>query len=158
MSWMALAGAVVGALIATVSAVLLDRGRRRWEREVRLADVRRALYGEYLACLSRARNEFRALARDRAMGAAERERGARVGFAPCYEVRYQMSITAAPAVVVASEEAFRRLRDVRDLAASGVLVEDEAYVAGRVAYEAALARLRAAMRGDLGADRGVGRV
>ncbi|WP_164492555.1 hypothetical protein [Streptomyces sp. CNQ-509] len=64
-----------------------------------------------------------------------------------------MSITAASNVVVASEEAFRRLRDVRDLAAAGTLAGDEAYSGGRAAYEAALSRLRDAMRFDLGSDR-----
>ncbi|MFJ9640112.1 hypothetical protein [Streptomyces sp. NPDC101178] len=87
------------------------------------------------------------------MSSAERERSARDSFVPCYGVRYQMSITAAPNVFVASENAFRRLRDVRDLAAAGTLAGDEAYSGGRAEYEAALEGLRDAMRLDLGADR-----
>ncbi|MYR64037.1 hypothetical protein GTY54_50175 [Streptomyces sp. SID625] len=97
------------------------------------------------------------------MEPVERARTARDSFAPCYGARYQMSITAASPVVTASEEAFRRLRDVRDLAAAGTLAGDEAYSGGRAgdeAYsggragdEAALARLREAMRLDLGAHR-----
>jgi len=153
MPWMTLASAVVGALIATVSAVLLDRSRWRREQDDRLISARRALYGEYLACLPQARNDFRTLARNRTMGPADRDRSARDSFAPCYDVRYQMSITAASKVVVASEEAFRRLRDVRDLAGAGALAGDEAYSGGRAEYEAALARLRDAMRFDLGSDR-----
>ncbi|WP_018547016.1 hypothetical protein [Streptomyces sp. LaPpAH-108] len=50
---------------------------------------------------------------------------------------------------------FQRLRNVRDLAASGALARDEAYTGGRVAYEGALARLRDVMRRDLGVDRAV---
>ncbi|MFF7361988.1 hypothetical protein [Streptomyces sp. NPDC008125] len=64
-----------------------------------------------------------------------------------------MSITAALDVFEASEEAFRRLRDVRDLAAAGALAGGEAYSGGRTDYEAALVRLRDAMRVDIGADR-----
>ncbi|MFE9247769.1 hypothetical protein [Streptomyces sp. NPDC007088] len=112
--------------------------------------MRRALYGDYLACLSRARNGFRGLARDVDLAPAERERAAREHFAPCHGMRYQLSITAAPDVHTASEDAFRRLRDVRDLAAAGTLAGDEAYSGGRAEYEAVLTRLRAAMRRDLG--------
>ncbi|MEV0847057.1 hypothetical protein AB0J21_14485 [Streptomyces sp. NPDC049954] len=151
MPWTTLLSAVAGALIATVSTALLDRGRLRRERDDRLTGVRRVLYGDYLACLSRARNAFRGLARDLDLPPAERERAAREGFAPCYGMRYQISITATPEVYAASEDAFRRLRDVRDLAAAGTLAGDEAYSGGRTAYEAALTRLRAAMRRDLGA-------
>ncbi|MEV0261411.1 hypothetical protein AB0I49_08705 [Streptomyces sp. NPDC050617] len=153
MPWMTLASAVVGAFIATASAALLDRSRWRREQDDRLISARRALYGEYLTCLSQARNDFRSLARDQTVGLAERERSARDSFAPCYSVRYQMSITAASNVFVASEDAFRRLRDVRDIAAAGALAGDEVYSGGRAEYEAALARLRDAMRLDLGADR-----
>ncbi|MEU9654258.1 hypothetical protein AB0E00_35930 [Streptomyces sp. NPDC048110] len=153
MQWITLASAVVGALIATASAVLLDRSRWRREEGDRLLGARRAVYSDYLTCLSQARNAFRSLARNQDMEAVERERSARDSFAPCYGMRYQMSITAASHVFVASEDAFRRLRDIRDLAASGTLAGDEAYSGGRVEYEAALTRLREAMRLDLGADR-----
>ncbi|MFW3474323.1 hypothetical protein ACN24M_24165 [Streptomyces microflavus] len=153
MPWVTLVGAVVGALIATASAALLDRNRWRREQDDRLAGARRALCSEYLTCLSQARNDFRSLARDQAMDLAERERSARDSFAPCYGVCYQMWITAASNVFTASENAFRRLRDVRDLAAAGTLAGDEAYSGGRAEYEAALEGLRDAMRSDLGADR-----
>ncbi|MFG3281585.1 hypothetical protein [Streptomyces sp. NPDC048111] len=153
MPWTTLASAVVGALIATASAALLDRSRWRREQEDRITAARRVLYGEYLACLSQARNDFRSLARNQTAGLAERERSARDSFAPCYGVRYQMSITAASSVVLASESAFRRLRDVRDLAAAGTRAGDVDYSGGRAEYEAALTRLRDAMRRDLGADR-----
>ncbi|MGW4492974.1 hypothetical protein [Streptomyces sp. NPDC004376] len=153
MPWMTLASAVVGALIATGSAALLDRGRWRREQDDRLTGVRRILYGDYLTCLSPARNAFRALARNHDLTLAERDRSARDSFAACYGVRYQMSITAAPEVFTASEDTFRRLRDVRDRAASGALAGDEAYTGGRAEYEAALTRLRDAMRRDLGVER-----
>nr|BFD80709.1 hypothetical protein StreXyl84_01100 [Streptomyces sp. Xyl84] len=55
---------MVGALIEAASAALLDRSRRRREQDDRLISARRALYAEYLARLSQARNDFRSLARD----------------------------------------------------------------------------------------------
>ncbi|MFD4572011.1 hypothetical protein ACFWNK_02240 [Streptomyces sp. NPDC058417] len=153
MPWLTLLSAVVGAVIATSSAALLDRFRWRRERHDRLLGVRRSLYGDYLACLSEARNAFRSLARDLDATATARERTARDGFAACYGARYQMSITASQEVYEASETAFRRLRDVRDLAAAGAAPDDAAYEEGRIRYEDALTGLRAAMRRDLGSDR-----
>ncbi|MFJ9708164.1 hypothetical protein [Streptomyces sp. NPDC101234] len=153
MPWVSLLSAVIGAVIATSSAALLERFRWRREQHHHLISVRRTLYGNYLECLSQARNAFRSLARNLEAAAPERERIARDSFAPCYGMRYQMSITASKQVFEASETAFRRLRDVRDLAAAGTLASDEAYVGGRSGYEDALTQLRAAMRQDLGADR-----
>ncbi|MFL9659411.1 hypothetical protein ACJ7VE_37590 [Streptomyces sp. PB17] len=153
MQWMTLVSAVIGALIATASAALLDLSRWRREQDDRLFGVRRALYSDYLTCLSQARNAFRSLARNQEMESLERARSARDSFAPCYGMRYQMSIMAASHVFAASENAFRQLRNVRDLAAAGTLAWDEAYTSGRAEYEAALTRLREAMRLDLEADR-----
>ncbi|MFC8077828.1 hypothetical protein ACFUN8_20085 [Streptomyces sp. NPDC057307] len=149
---MTLASAVVGALIATASAALLDRSRWRRERDDRLLGMRQVLYSDYLACLSQARNAFRELARNQDLDPLEKERSARDSFAPCYGTRYQMSITAASEVATASENVFRRLRDVRDLAAAGTLAGEAAYSGGRAEYEAALTGPRDAMRRDLGAD------
>ncbi|MFD3580962.1 hypothetical protein [Streptomyces sp. NPDC058683] len=153
MPWMTLASAVVGALIATASAALLDRTRWHRDKDERLITARRALYSEYLACLSQARNAFRSLARTDGLDPTERENAARDSFAPCYGVRYQMAVTAAPEVFAASEYVFRRLRDVRDLAAVGTRADDEAYARGRAEYETALSQLVDAMRLGLGADR-----
>lgn len=150
--WSTLVSAAAGAVIATASGAFLDRHRWQRDQKAHLVAVRRTLYGEYLTCLSKARNAFRLLARDHELGPQERERSARESFAPCYELRYQMTITGSEAVVEASEETFRRLRDVRDLAATGVRASDEAYSRRRGKYEAALKRLRAAMRAELGAD------
>lgn len=153
MPWMTLASAVVGTLIATASAAVLDRSRWRRERDDHLLGIRQVLYSGYLACLPKARNAFRDLARTKGLEPLERERSARDSLAPSYGMRYQMSITAASEVAAGSENVFRRLRDVRDLAAAGTLAGDEAYSGGRAEYEAALSRLRDAMRRDLGADR-----
>jgi hypothetical protein len=93
--WATLASAAAGAVIATASGAFFDRHRWRRERRVHLLEVRRTLYGEYLTCLSKARNAFGLLARDHELGSPERERAARERFASCYELRYQMTITAS---------------------------------------------------------------
>jgi hypothetical protein len=151
--WLSLLSAITGAVIATASSAFLDHRRWRRDQAQHLTDIRRVIYAEYLATLSKARNQFRSLAREPDLDPKQREESARTIFAPCYEVRYQVTITASDKVITTSEQAFRRLRDVRDFAAAGTLMSDETYTASRGKYEAALADLREAMRGELGSDR-----
>lgn len=149
MQWIALLSTVVGAAIATGSAALLDRRRWRRERLDRETQLRRTLYGEYLACLSEARHTCGNVARTPDMAPSERRTTARDAFGPCIGLRYQMTITAPPLVVDASENAFRRLRDLRDRVVEGASVDDPPYQEGRRGYDEALAELRARMRDDL---------
>ncbi|MGW9375008.1 hypothetical protein ACWGVR_33920 [Streptomyces xanthophaeus] len=149
MQWVTLISAIVGAAIATGSAMVLDK--RRWQRERldRETQTRRTLYGEYLACLSEARHTSGNVARDTDMQLPTRRTTARTAFGPCIGLRYQITITAPSRVVVASEDAFRQLRDLRDLVMEGVLVTEPAYLEGRRNYDDALATLRLRMREDL---------
>ncbi|MPY47183.1 hypothetical protein [Streptomyces acidicola] len=151
--WLSLVSAITGAVIATASSAFLDHHRWRRDQAQQLTDTRRVLYGEYLAALSKARNHFRSLARDLDIDPKERGASARTSFVPCYDGRYQIAITASAKVVAASEETFRKLRNIRDVAGSGALAGDERYAEGRSEYEVALAKLRKAMREELGADR-----
>ncbi|MEU0337261.1 hypothetical protein [Streptomyces sp. NPDC006193] len=145
MQWFALVSTVVGAAIATGSAMLLDRQRWKRERLDRETQARRTLYGEYLARLSAARHACGNLARDPDMEPSTRRTTAREAFGPCIGLRYQMTISAPGRVVEASEDAFRRLRDLRDRVMEGALVTDAAYLEGRRTYDDALAALRATM-------------
>ncbi|GAA4916756.1 hypothetical protein ACFPM3_21290 [Streptomyces coeruleoprunus] len=154
MEWMTLASTVVGAGIATVSALLLERRRWRRERLDRGTEVRRALYGDYLACLSEARNACGRLARAVDLDSATRRQEARAAFEPCVGLRYQMTITAPARVVEASEKTFRTLRDLRDEVAEGTRLDSDDYRHGRDLYNDELTALREAMRRDLGADQG----
>ncbi|GGS65229.1 hypothetical protein [Streptomyces violaceus] len=149
MQWLTLISTVVGAAIATGSAMLLDRQRWRRERADRESQARRTLYGEYLACLSEARHACGNVARDPDMEIPTRRTTAREAFGPCIGLRYQMTISAPSRVVDASEDAFRRLRDLRDRVMEGVLATEPVYLEGRRSYDDALALLRARMREDL---------
>ncbi|MGC5034243.1 hypothetical protein ACPXCS_05550 [Streptomyces sp. DT190] len=149
MEWITLISTVVGAVIATGSTMLLDRQRWRREQGDRETRARRALYGEYLAGLSEARHACGNVARDPDMAVAKRRTTAREAFGPCIGLRYHMTISAPKTVVSASEDAFRRLRDLRDHVMEGVPVTESAYLQGRRAYDDALAALRARMREDL---------
>ena len=99
MDWGPLLGTALGAVVGVGSTLVSDRVRWRRDRTARQRDMKRQLYGEYLAALMRTRNQLKDIAssslatEDRALKAGEafREGGA-------YELRYQMSITA-PAIV-----------------------------------------------------------
>jgi hypothetical protein len=149
MQWITLISTIVGAAIATGSAMLLDRQRWKRERSDRETQARRALYGDYLAGLSEARHACGNMARDPDMEPSTRRTTAREAFGPCIGLRYQMTISAPSRVVEASEDAFRRLRDLRDRVMEGVLVTDPVYLEGRRTYDDALAALRTRMREDL---------
>ncbi|MFF7369365.1 hypothetical protein [Streptomyces tricolor] len=149
MEWFTLISTIAGAAIATGSAMLLDRQRWKRERSDRETQARRALYGDYLAGLSESRHACGNVARDSDMDLPTRRATAREAFGPCIGLRYQMTISAPGRVVEASEEAFRRLRDLRDRVMEGVLVTDPVYLEGRRTYDDALAVLRARMREDL---------
>lgn len=149
MQWITLISTIVGAAIATGSAMFLDRQRWRRERTDRETQARRTLYGDYLASLSEARHACGTMARDPDMSPSRRRTTAREAFGPCIALRYQMTITAPSRVVQASEEAFRRLRDLRDRVIEGVLATDAVYLEGRRTYDDALAVLRARMRENL---------
>ncbi|MEU3957180.1 hypothetical protein AB0F45_33535 [Streptomyces achromogenes] len=149
MQWIPLISTIVGAVIATGSAMLLDRQRWKRERVDRETQARRALYGDYLASLSEARHACGNMARDPDMEPSMRRTTAREAFGPCIGLRYQMTISVPSRVVEASEDAFRRLRDLRDRVMEGVLATDPVYLEGRRTYDDALAVLRARMREDL---------
>lgn len=148
MQWITLISTIVGAAIATGSAMLLDRQPWRRERSDRETQARRSLYADYLAGLSEARHACGNMARDPDMGPSTRRATAREAFGPCIGLRYQMTVSAPGRVVEASEDAFRRLCDLRDRVIEGVLVADPAYLEGRRTYDDALAVLRARMRED----------
>ncbi|MER7411971.1 MULTISPECIES: hypothetical protein [Streptomyces] len=151
MDWGTLASTATGGLIGVVSTLSAEWFRTRRDRESTDHADRRRLYGEYLAALSHTRSELRATARDTAASAEERARRALDSFhtGGAYELRYQVAITAPESVVAASTEAFRALRDMRDLLHTGALRTDPAYAASRDRWEDAFAELRARIRCDL---------
>lgn len=107
MQWITLISTIVGAVIATGSAVLLDRQRWKRERLDRETQTRRTLYGDYLAGLSEARHVCGNVARDSTMERSTRRTMAREAFGPCIGLRYQMTVSAPNRVVEASEAASR---------------------------------------------------
>ncbi len=152
MDWGPLATTALGALIGVSSTLASEQ--LRWVRRRRDADqaAKRALYADYLAALSRTRNELRLAGRLVDASAAERARRAADSFKEggAYEMRYHVALVAPRPVVAASTTAFRALRDIRDAIEDGADRSDEYYRSGRDRWNEAFAALRQEMRRDLG--------
>lgn len=150
--WGTLIGTALGAVVGISSTTLAERSR--WKRDTSAQEraAKRQLYSEYLAALSRTRNELRALARSPSTPADERGREAgrvfRTGGA--YELRHQMAITAPEYVNALSVRALHRLRDLLDRLEVGDVHTEDTWNQGHEAFIEVLDDLRAAMRSDLG--------
>ncbi len=118
--------------------------------------MRRQLYADYTAALSRIRTALNECAQG-AIPAAERPQRVREVFLTpgAYEIRHQLAIVAPPEIVDAARSAFVVLRDTRDLLVAGASVDDAAYVDLEKRFDAAVAELRAVMRLDLGAAKSI---
>ncbi|MFG3026575.1 hypothetical protein ACGFZQ_50270 [Streptomyces sp. NPDC048254] len=132
--------------------MILDHRRWRRERGDQHTESRRSLYVSYLSALAAARHACRLAVREPGPDADQRRRAVWEAFEACTSLRYELSICAPRYVVEASDDSFRRLRDLRDVAADGFSRASDEYVASRLRYDRAYQALRDAMRKDLGAD------
>ncbi|MEV8352392.1 hypothetical protein ACFVTT_04330 [Streptomyces niveus] len=156
MEWISLASTALGAVIGVGSTLLADRVRWRRERAGQNLDVRRQMYADYTAALSRIRTALNECAQAD-IPAGERPLRVRELFlAPgAYEIRHQLAIVAPPEVVEAARSAFIVLRDTRDLLVDGSSLNDAAYMEMEERFDAAVAELRTVMRLDLGAAKSI---
>ncbi|GAA2472311.1 hypothetical protein GCM10010406_05010 [Streptomyces thermolineatus] len=149
--WGTLIGTGLGAAVGIGATLFAERSRWKRDQFSKEREVRRQLYAEYLAALSRTRNQLRDIARSPDLPADERaERaGERFRSGGAYELRHQMAIVAPEAVVGPSERALRRLRDLSDSLEAGAVHPEERWTTGHAAFGDALEELRTAMRKDL---------
>jgi hypothetical protein len=152
MQWTTLMAALVGAVIAMTSTVLVEARKDRREAQGEWRRSKRELYGAYLASLAQVRSELKLIVLDRDMPDAERPAAARRAFARCYELRYQLEVLAPRAVVEPALTYFRAVRSLRDATAAGA----DRHAAGldNLFDEvfSTLAEVRNAMRKDMGTD------
>ncbi|MFH9121464.1 hypothetical protein [Streptomyces globisporus] len=156
MEWIPLVSTALGAAIGIGSTLLADRARWRRDRAGQDLDVRRQLYADYTAALSRIRTALNECAQED-IPTAERTRRVREEFLTpgAYEIRHQLAIVAPPEIVGAARAAFVVLRDTRDLLAAGASVDDAAYADLEERFDSAVAALRTVMRLDLGAAKSI---
>lgn len=144
---------LLGASIATGSALLVEVRRDRREAAAEWRRSKRELYGAYLGVLSQVRSELQLIILDGEMSEDERRIAARQSFARCYEIRYQLEVFAPRAVVEPALVYFRSVRRVREAAVRGVPNGDEGYEAAFRDVIEALTTVRDAMRLDMNTDR-----
>ncbi|MFD4633695.1 hypothetical protein ACFVYR_33150 [Streptomyces sp. NPDC058284] len=142
---------LLGAVIGVGSTLIADRISWRRERAGQSLDVRRQLYADYTAALSRMRTALNECVQAD-IPAEERPLRVRDLFlAPgAYEIRHQLAIIAPQDVVEASRAAFVVLRDMRDLLLDGAADEAAAHRALEDEFDSVVAALRKVMRRDLG--------
>ncbi len=152
MDWMSLLSTLTGAVIGITATLIADRNRWRREEGRHALEVRREVYTEFVSALKAAGEEMRAVAlgdhrsesaRDAAVREAVRDTG-------LYTASERLWLVGPPQVVAASNEAFHRLRAIRDAYASGTAVgsAEEASLIGT--RRTAMAQMRRLMREDLG--------
>jgi len=165
MDWLPLASVALGGALGSGSTLLADRLRWRREREVRQNDlarehadrqtaIRREIYTQYLAALSKVRNGLREMAHMPTVSEQDRANKIREVFlsSGAYELRFQVQLSAPAELVVLAESVYKSLRSLRMRIEGGATFDDERYLAARDAYHLALQNLRTAMRADLGVD------
>ncbi|MEU7283386.1 hypothetical protein AB0A69_32110 [Streptomyces sp. NPDC045431] len=153
MDWTPLLATLLGAAIATGSALLVEVRKDRREALAEWRRSKRELYGAYLGVLSQVRSELQLIILDRGMSEADRTIAARQSFARCYELRYQLEVFAPRAVVEPALDYFRSVRRAREATIRGVPDGDEGYEAAFQDVMEALIAIRTAMRLDMGTDR-----
>lgn len=150
MEWMTPVGTALGAVIGVGSTLLADRIRWNREREDRALEMRKQLYADYSAALSRMRTSLNECAHG---GITPDERGQRIRelfLEPgAYELRHQLAILAPQEVVEAARTAFLVLKDIRDCLLDGADANGTAYGELSDSLDGALASLRLVMRRDL---------
>lgn len=156
MDWTSTISTTLGALIGVSSTLAVEKLRGKRDRQDKIDSYKRQIYAEYLAALSRTRNELRNAARTSSTPPEERARRAIEAFkeGKAYELRYQVEMLAPAEVVSASDRAFRTLRDLRDVVESGLMRTGEEYQEKRDAWDLAFADLRSCIRDSIEASSG----
>ncbi|WP_436787854.1 hypothetical protein [Yinghuangia sp. YIM S10712] len=151
MDWAAPLSAIAGALAGIVATYVVDRGRWKQTREAESNQILRETFVAYLSHLARAVENMRYAAEAAYDTPEERRRAIRGAFSETglFEQRYGLTMLAPPAVVEAGVDAFRRVRDLRDLLADGAQVSDGAFQTAQHRYFRSVIATSDAMREEL---------
>ncbi|WP_409062308.1 hypothetical protein [Streptomyces sp. SYP-A7185] len=152
MDWMPLLSTLTGAVIGIAATLIADRSRWRREETRHALEVRRSVYTQYASALKDAGEEIRAVALGDHMTESARDTAVREAFRQTglHTASEQLWLVGPPLVVVAGNQAFHSLRQLRDAYAQGVAVgsaQDRALIQHR---RTAMAHMRRRMREDLG--------
>jgi hypothetical protein len=153
MNWGTLISAVIGATFGAGTTTLVDRFRWKREHGTREHEVKREIYGKYVAALSLATHQLSDLRRPSALTADElmREAGRVLTASGAYLLRAQVLITAPEHLEEPTEMAFAALRDLRDRFDEPDVRKDPEWDAKISSITKAIEALRRATRHDLAA-------
>jgi hypothetical protein len=152
MDWSSALSALLGTLLGASITLWADRVRWRRDQDQRRHEVRRDAYAAYLAALHAGSEGIRAVSLGDYSTATSRQSASREAFqaAKLRPTREQLVLLAPEPVVRVSDEAFRALRELRDLVGDGHTLDAEDYQVILQQYQSALATLRNLLRVDLG--------
>ncbi|GGW35171.1 hypothetical protein CP966_14005 [Streptomyces galilaeus] len=152
MDWLAPVNTLTGAAIGIGSTLLADRIRWRRDREALDRDTRRQAYAAFMAALSDVYTRLHETARE-TLPPAEARTAANEVFTTSnlYPLRYELALLAPWDVMEPVNQAFWKVRDLRDLVATGSTHTDAPDFRTHVSdYLKATESAQAAMRRDLG--------
>jgi hypothetical protein len=148
MAWEALPAAAIGAVIALSGTLLADVRRDRQQRGRDREGERRRHCLEFTVALTRALGQMRAAATAQ-LEPGERRAAVAEAMAPTYVAREQLLLSGTGGLLVAGEDAFHRLVDVRDAVRAGAALDSARYHDAYHGFSDALWRFRLAVRADL---------
>jgi hypothetical protein len=151
-AWIAVLGTALGAIIALAATFGNEALKYRRELGKTLREERREVYARYLAAVTEAHEDMRAIVR---RGLAEPEEVARLveekfTESRVYRHRYELAITAGQEVLDAAEGLFQQVRDLRDSLAKEQSLENKSYATLRKEYGRLHRKLQLAIREELG--------
>ncbi|VVJ23361.1 Uncharacterised protein [Amycolatopsis camponoti] len=150
MSWITPIVGLLGTFLGAFITWWTERRRWRREQHAKRVELRRVIYGDYLAALHAASEGIREVsetdeaAESRLVASREAFRVGKI-----YAVREQVELLAPDEVVKVAKLAFRQLRALRDLAGAEEPRKSRHYNPVLVEYGVILERLRNRMREDL---------
>lgn len=148
MAWEALTSAVVGAVLALSATLFGDVRRDRQQRGRDLYAERRKYSVAFTVALSEALGALRSAA-TQGLDADGLRAAAGAAMNPTYSAREHLLLSGSGPLVVAGEEAFHRLVDIRDAVRSGKQLDSVEYHDAYHPFADALWRFRVAVRKDL---------
>ncbi|WP_086773374.1 hypothetical protein [Streptomyces bobili] len=151
MDWLAPVNTLTGAAIGIGSTLLADRIRWRRDREALDRDTRRQAYAAFMAALSEVYTRLHETARE-TLPASEARAAAHEAFTTSnlYPLRYELALIAPWDVMEPVNQAFWKVRDLRDLVARGTHTDAPDFRTHVSDYLKATESAQAAMRRDLG--------
>jgi hypothetical protein len=151
MQWITLLSTLLGALVGVGSTILVERTRFSRDRRYHREEIRREAYASFLTELSRAYESLWSLGWGEYLMDQPRAAAARsiLRDSGVYQARQRVVILAPQTVSAACNDAFDKLKAVRDALGAGGELESPEFRSADNAYKASVRDLLQVIRSDL---------